>query len=320
MSELGPPPPGPPPPPPPPTPPSAGWGPPEGPQRDTGTGRTIPLHPLSLSELLDVSIRLYRGTIPQVLLAVVVVMGPLNLLTSLSQAGVDPLDPTSLPSTAGIVLALLSFVVSFFIAPLVNGAVTHLAARADDGFPESWQEAYRGALPRFPTLLLSTLLLFVLAVVGVAVLSLPFLAIGFTVNPLVAVVLAIPVILIAAVALVTVFYLVVPVVMLEEVAALEALKRSYELVRPRLLPVAGRVIVAGLLLGIVTAVASGVFSVLSVFTGPVGFVFAAIGGTLGSLISVPLGANIALVLYADQRMRQEGLDIQRLTERLPTGG
>lgn len=307
------------PPPPPPPPPGAGRGP-----GDPWGGRRagfIPLHPMSLGDILDTAFKLFRATAAAAAVTVAVMYGPLSLLTALPGATIeftDPADPFAGMSAAALALSGLALLVTTLVGPLVTAAVTIIAIERERGVSLSWQEAYRAAWGRFGTILLATLLLFLVMLAAIVAVVLPAVLIGMG-SPAAGVILGILALIPLLVAIVVLFYLIVPVILLEDVTATEAVRRSAALVRRRFWPILGTVIVAGILIGIIGAIVSLVFTTASVVAGPAAFVLQAIGSTVSSLVTVPLTANVALLIYLDARIRHEGLDIEILTAGLPRG-
>lgn len=336
----GPPPPPPPPggaPPPPPPPPGRGAASRPGPGDGRGPGwgrRIIPLHPLTVGDLLDGAFKLWRGTATQVSLAVLVVFGSLQFITALALRdvgrGID-LDPAATTITladvippATIIAIALTSLVTMLVTPLVNGAVTWIAARHDLGEDRRWDEGYQAAWTRFGSLLgaavLTLLLGMALTVVLGVVIGLPTVALFQVAGPLAVLVAVVGVLALAVpayLALAAIFYVVVPAIMVEGATAAEALQRSYRLIRPRLFRNIGVVVLAGLLIGLVSGVVGGAFGLLSFVAGPAGWVLEAIGNTLAQVVTVPIAANIALLLYVDARVRGEGFDIEMMAQGLP---
>lgn len=301
---------------PPPPPPSSDGGPAGG--GDLWGGERagiIPLHPMSLGDVLDTAFKLFRATAAAAALTVAIVYGPLSLLTSLPGATLsftDPTDPFAGMSGSALALAGFAMLVTTLVGPLVTAAVTVIAVQRERGGEMSWQDAYRVAVGRFGTILLATLLLFVATLAAVIVIALPAVAIGAAnvgVGVLVGLVLLLP----TLAAIIVLFYLIVPVILLEDVTATEAVRRSFALLRRRFWPTVGTVVVAGILIGIIGAVVSIAFSAVSVIAGPAAFLLQALGSTASSLVTVPLTANVALLIYLDARIRHEGLDIEVLT-------
>jgi len=111
---------------------------------------------------------------------------------------------------------------------------------------------------------------------------------------------------------------------LERASVTTALGRSRRLVKGNWWRVLGVLILTSLIVGAITVIVSIPFSVLGaggtvIFsgTGSTGtslsfFALAvgAIGGIIAGTISYPFAAAVSVLLYIDQRMRREGLDIE----------
>ena len=110
----------------------------------------------------------------------------------------------------------------------------------------------------------------------------------------------------------------VPALLLERGGPVQALRRSFRLVRGRWWPTAGALIVGYLLIAILGAIVQAVVLILpSVLAGgnTVAGAFAdVVGGTLGAAITTPYTAAVVTLLYFDLRVRKEGLDLQLIAE------
>lgn len=309
----------------PPPPPPPGASPPGGAALG-GRGRAgiIPLHPLSLGDVIDTAFKLFRATAVPVMLTVAIVYAPLSLIIALGSANMptgapgDPGDPAAamnpfaVMSTAEVVLVGVGYLATVVLGPLVTAAVTWIALQRENGVEVGWQEAYRLAWSRFGRLIGAILLLFLLTIAAIVAVAVPAFALGAInvgLGILVGVVLGIPTILVIAV----LYYYVIPVIVVEDAPAWAAIRRAAGLLRKRFWPVVGTIIVAGILIGIVGAVLSFGFGLLGFLAGPAAFVFEALGTTTSSMVTVPLAANVALLIYLDARIRHEGLDIEILT-------
>lgn len=274
----------------------------------------IPLHPMSLGDVLDTAFKLFRATAATAALTVAIVYGPLNLLLALPLLSPESMfqPGAEMPSGGQMALAGFGVLVSILVSPLVTGAVTWVAVRKEAGEDITWQEAYRAAGSRYLSLLGAVVLVFLLAVAAMIALAIPLVLLGLVLAPL-AVILGIVAIIPLMLVLAALFYVVVPVILLEGAGAWEGLKRSARLLRPRLWPTVGIVVVAGILIGIVGTVLSMAFSLVGLALGPASYLADAVGGTVASLVTVPVTANVALLVYLDARIRHEGFDIQVMT-------
>lgn len=107
-----------------------------------------------------------------------------------------------------------------------------------------------------------------------------------------------------------------PVVMLEPVGPIEAIRRSFELTRGFTMRNFGVVLVASLVVAAITVALSlpigmlaGIFTVFnSQITVLTGLVTVVSEGLIGA-IAAPFSAAITVLLYVDLRMRKEGLDV-----------
>lgn len=314
-----------PPPPPPPPPGSRGWGAGDGGgghRPGTGGAGVIPASPLSLGQIIDVAIKLFRATAAPAIVAVAVVYGPLQFIGALlpGPSGGPMFGPAAPPPSGGeMLLGGLTTLALLLVAPLVTGAVTWLAVAHDRGLPGSWQDAYRAAGTRYPRLLGTAVLVALIAFGAIVAVAIPSVLLALAVpalGVLLGVLAGIPVLLLVLL----IGYLVVPVVLFDDLKATAAVRRSVTLVRPRVFPGMATVLVAGLLIAIVGLVVSFGFEALAAFAGPAGFLFAAIGGTLASVITVPLTANVALLIYVDARLRQDPGSLDGMFAQLPRPG
>lgn len=283
-------------------------------------------------EILDASFKLFRLTFVQVLVLVVITLGlftVVQVFVQPPQPGIlsDPAqfdDPFTATTGARFVLSgILAIVTQLFVLPLVRGAATGIAVEADRGGDTSWQAGLRTARNLAGRLIGLSFLLLGLGIVVLLVLGLVvgvplFLLIQADVIPLAVVWGLVSLLLVLATFLVgtALVYLTVPILLVERVGPVAAIRRSVELVRPQLLRVVGLVVVTILLLGVIGGVL-GVVAVPMVFLGGrLAQVGTAIVSVLSYIITVPFEANIALLLYVDARVRAEGLDVAVLTAEL----
>lgn len=287
---------------------------------------------MRFGEILDASFKLFRLTFVQVTVLVVITLGLFTILQVFVQPPqpgllADPAqfdDPFS--ATDGVrflVSGLIAILTQLFVLPLVRGAATGIAVEADRGGDTSWQAGLRTARAlagrliglSFLLLGLGLLVLLVLAVVA----GLPiFLFVQADVVPLAVIwglgsLVLLVVVFLAGTALV---YLAVPILLVEDLRPLAAVRRSIELVRPQLLRVIGLVFVAALLMGVIGGVLGVLTVPLTFLGGRIAQVGTAIVSVLAYVITVPFEANIALLLYVDARVRAEGLDVAVLTAEL----
>jgi hypothetical protein len=265
------------------------------------------LRPLGIGEILDVAIKIYRARFKVLITAVAIVLAPVFALGAIVRisipAGDDLVDPTQPGATpefdfdqfwAFLAGTLLIAVLAFIASQLATGACFKAVSGAYLDEEPDWRESIRFARGHLGSLLWLSVLLIVL-------LPLAFLAC-----------------VIPSIYFYVAWTVAAPVLLLEEVRGLKALKRSRELVKGRWWPVLAVVLLVGLIQGVVQGVLLGIFTGLVSITG--NEVATAlgdfIGQTLSSALTTPLSAAVLTVLYFDLRVRKEGFDLELLARRL----
>ncbi|MEV8045075.1 MULTISPECIES: DUF7544 domain-containing protein [Streptomyces] len=315
-----------------------GWG---GPPPAAKPG-VIPLRPLSIGEILDGAIstmRAYWRTVLGISLTVAVLTELCALLlqgvllkdttSTLSDPDVTPAEALrSLGSiTAG---ALLVGVVSVVGTIVATALLTTVTSRAVLGKPisvgEAWRES-RGQLLK----LLGLLMLLALITSGVLVAgALPGLVVGlvagFDAPAVVLLVLGILAAVVVVIWLTVRFSLASPALMLERQGVWKSLSRSAKLVQGSWWRVLGVQFLAGLIANMVSWIAVIPFTVIAfavngekmtalMGTGaqPAGWSFlliTGIGSVIGATLTMPVKAGVTVLLYIDQRIRREALDLE----------
>ncbi|WP_199433895.1 hypothetical protein [Qaidamihabitans albus] len=282
-----------------------------GPGSPLGHGKpgVIPLRPLSLGEILDGAITTMRrhagvvfgaSAVVALLSAVLYLIADLSVLDSLNQAVTidenappeEQLDQTftalqdSLASSG--VAALITVLTQTFLA----GFLTVVAGKAVLGQSISAGEAWTELKPRLLPLFGLTLVVTLAVMVGLFLCILP----GIWVYVLLA--------------------LATPALLLERGRVGGALRRSRELVRGAWWRVFGVLILAtiiAIVISLVIQIPFGAFGgTFSMDTGmSVGdLLIVRIGEAIAQTITVPFVALVTALLYIDQRMRKEGLDLE----------
>ncbi|WHM32635.1 glycerophosphoryl diester phosphodiesterase membrane domain-containing protein [Streptomyces sp. BPPL-273] len=314
-----------------------GWG---GPPPAAKPG-VIPLRPLGVGEILDGAVstmRTYWRTVLGISLTVAVFTEIIVVLLQglvLDNSGTEALnDPDASLSELGDALTETSinsgavFLISLIGTVLATALLTTVTSRAVLGRPVTAGEAWRDARPQVLKLfgLIVLLLLIVAGIVlagmapgllvtatagggaGVALTVLGFLAAG-----------------VVAVWLMVRFSLASPALMLEKQGIKKALGRSVKLVRGSWWRVFGIQLLATIIANVVASIIVIPFAFLAAAvggdgvsgflegTGDVGWTFlvvSGIGSVIGSMITFPITAGVAVLLYIDQRIRREALDLE----------
>ncbi len=276
-----------------------------------GDARTgpLPLHPMGVGDVLDGAFKLLKANFRTILLVVAAILVPIQLVSAFAvrdQVSVGFLnlinDPTLLEGedpTFGMGNAVVSIVtglLSLLTGPLIAGAVSRVVAASYLGEQIGPAEALKRTFRRIFPLLAASFLVFVVEAVGIVLCIVPGLL---------------------AFALYTA---VTPAIMIEEIGPIHAMRRSWRLLRPRMWGVLGIALLARLIAGVLGNLLGGVPSVAATLLGgSFAWLFVGIGSILSSLVSAPIVAIVATLLYFDGRIRNEGLDLQMMARDLERG-
>jgi hypothetical protein len=261
------------------------------------------MHPMSVNDVLDGAFKLFRANAATILLIVGAIVVPLQLVSAflvrhqVSTGVLNVLrDPTLAESTNNSVNFTrtgATGIVSVVAAAFIAAAVARVVAASYLGQVMGPGEALRIAVRRFPSLIVAWVLVHVLEVIGFAFCVVP----GFL--------------------LMAMFLVTAPAIAIEELGPIAGMQRSWRLVRPRLWGVLGIGLLAGLLAGILGNLLGGIPSVVgTLFGGSFAWLLVALGGVLSELVSAPIVAIVATLLYFDARIRHEGLDLQLMARDL----
>ncbi len=283
-----------------------------------------PLQPLSMGQILDRGIRLYRQHFLTFVGIVALAQIPATLITIMASIispvpefispGASPseLFSSTIMQSLGVssgLLALGVIVLSIILSVLSMAALTRAAADSYLTRPSGIVPAYQ-AISRFTATLLGTYCLGILLTIGLTIwLLIPL--VGWFTGPGMLLFLAI-----------VVFPFMIPVIVVERQPAVQAVQRAWNLARQRfwwligfmlLLGLFGQVVVTvpALLAGsLIQVTLAGNLDALSLR------IVQQIVGLLLSLIYQPLQLTCVMLLYFDVRVRTEGLDLALQTTAL----
>ncbi|WP_327683655.1 DUF7544 domain-containing protein [Streptomyces sp. NBC_00467] len=315
-------------------PPRGAWGPP--PAAKPGV---IPLRPLGVGEILDGAVSTLRAhwrTVLGITITVSVISQICNILVERYLLPTPPeVDPDADPSEAlrqsvdSLQASLVAMGPSILIALVgtlfTTALLTMVISRSVLGRPVSLSEAWQEARPRLPQLLGLTLLLPLMSAGIMAVALVPGLLIGGGAGVALAVLgglVAGPVILWLMVR----FALASPALMLERQGVIQSLRRSAKLVQGAWWRTFGIIALTLLLTLLVSMIIAVPFSVIALAVDGTGFgdlfsgttpefgwaflIITGIGSVIASSITYPISAGVTVLLYIDQRIRREALDIE----------
>jgi hypothetical protein len=303
----------------------------------------IPLRPLGVGEILDGSISAIRRD-PKVMLgvsALVVIVS--TLLQSsitwllLRDSGAVLTQPTGTVTDdqvfdllgGSIVTFAISITITVLAQVILTGILTFSVSKAVLGERPRAAEAWQATRRRLPALLGLTLLVLVIVVAVVALPVLPgivALLLGADLAGVLLLVVGVPLAAVLALATAVLTWFAAPVVMLERQPVVRALRRSARLVRANFWRVLGLWLLLQLLVAVLGGILGGplVLVASGVFENPFGWqslALQAVGTILANTVTLPFAAAVAVLVYVDQRMRREALDLElaRAAGLVPTG-
>lgn len=317
-----------------------GWG---GPPTTTVKPGVVPLRPLGVGEILDGAVstlRTHWRTVLGVTLAVAVlteiatVLVRRFLLDNSSSAAVNDPDATLDELTAASGESLFNnsmiFVLTLIGIVTATALLATVTSRAVLGTPVTAVEAWHDFRPRIPRLAGLLLLLLLITVLVVTVGAAPGLVMASETGGEGAMALTVLGILGAGIVILWLmvrYSLAVPALMLEKQGVLKALRRSTKLVRGSWWRVLGIQTLALIIANLVALIIVIPFTLIAAaFAGDslTGFVDSPGGNTswtfliitgigavvISAVIIYPITAGVTVLLYIDQRIRREALDLE----------
>lgn len=276
---------------------------------------------MRVGETLDAAINLYRLHWKTLMALVAFVIVPFVFLQSILSTlfvggdvlGTNPFglgEPPSNARIAGFAGVTIAFAALNFllIQPFLTAAMVRAVATSYLGGIPAVADAYAFALRRIGSIIW-VLVLVVLAIGAVFVAAGGFIALFAVIG---AAPLAIPVIIAALVlaAMMYVRWLFGPsVLVIESRRGTAALRRSWQLSSRAFWKIVGTTILAGILTALVGGIFAIVPTLLSVPLGSAGWVLRAAGSAVGSVVTTPFATMVTVLLYFDQRIRKEGMDL-----------
>ncbi|MFK8846996.1 hypothetical protein [Streptomyces sp. Ac-502] len=303
----------------------------------------IPLRPLGVGEILDGAVSTMRAhwrTVLGISLVVAVITQTANTLVNgflfrnaqdlsalennpdatLSEA-LDAVGSTLAGGAITSVIGLLStIVVTAMLTIVVSRAVLGRSVTAG----EAWRDA-RGRLPRLLGLLL-LLPLMVSAVILVGMVP------GIVVSAVGQPAAGLPLLVLGGVGAVVVsiwlwvrFSLAAPALMLEKQGVIASMRRSAKLVRGAWWRILGIQLLTHLLIAVVQMIVQVPATIVAVLLGGESFtawtegngdtgwtflIVLAVGTVITSAVTYPVSAGVTSLLYMDQRIRREALDLE----------
>lgn len=292
----------------------------------------IPLRPLGLGEILDGAVATMRShwrSVLPITLVIATVVQVLSLLAqkyALGDLAVSPETGADIDEVLNdVAVALAALVGVGFIAALggivATGMLTMVYSRAVLGTTSTVSAAWREARPQLLRLTGLTLLVGLGAVLLLAVLVLPGVLADNPALALLGLFAWFPLI----VWLWIKFSLAWPALMLEKSTVFKALGRSSKLVQGTWWRIFGITLLTNIITGIVSAIIVWPLTIvgMAAFGGGLSgiedgtastawgaLILSGIGAIIAQTIVMPIQAGVTVLLYVDQRIRREGLDLE----------
>jgi hypothetical protein len=300
----------------------------------------LPLHPMTLPDILDGAFKLLRANARTVFTITAVFVVPIQVLSAFLQrdlfGGQSITDFVSDPSTTNgsassgtdAVATLVAVAATVLVLPFVAGAVSRVVAASYLGETVEAGAALRSAGRRWWSLVVSWVLVHLfegLVWIAVVVLAVALAVGGAEGWP---VLIGIGLLALAGIpwAVVAMAWCVAvaPAIVVEDLGAFAGLRRSIRLLRPRTWSTVAVALVGGFLATILGQVLGVVPQTIGLAIGGDrgGWVLLAVGGVLTSIVTTPLVAIIATLVYFDGRIRHEGFDLEVMAAEMArtTGG
>ena len=244
--------------------------------------------PMGIGEILSTAFQLYRRHWRTLLAIAAVVVVPLTLLQYLLGNVVRTQGEVTrngvvveTASWAAVTASLLAVLVGVLMYLVLTGAITRAVAAEVVGEDPSVEQSYRFGFVRLGSVLLVSVLVGLATIGGLILLVIPGIYIGVR--------LAVS----------------IEALVVEGRRGTQAMGRSWGLVGGHWWHAFGTLLVAALLIGIVNAVITTPFSATS-------WLVQAVAAAVATVVTLPYGVLVGVLLYLELRARKERLSIETL--------
>jgi len=299
----------------------------------------VPLRPLALGDILDgavTTMRRYWQTVLAISVTVAVVVQIAEILTQRYLVPPPPaVNPDASPAEAlsqsldslksSLIDSGPAYALMIAAGLFSSALLTVVISRGVLGRPVTLGDAWREARPRLLQLLGLTLIVLLTGAALMFVGLLPGLLLGGAAGDTLAFVGG-TCAFVAVVWLTVSFSLASPALMLERQGVIKALKRSVKLVRGAWWRIFGISLLTQLMIFLFTMLVALPFIFLAMAASGGGLsgmmngtvpetswsflIITGIGGVVTGALTYPLSAGVAVLLYIDQRIRREALDLE----------
>ena len=251
-------------------------------------GEMAALPPRGIGELLSAALQLYRRHWRTLMAIAAVVVVPLTLLQYgighwVRSHGQQLHDQAEVSTSfwAAASASLLAALVGLLLYQVLTGAITRTIATEVAGQDLGVEQSYRFGFARLGPILVVTILVGLATLLGLIVFIIPGIYIGVR--------LAVS----------------IQALVVEGKRGTEAMRRSWDLVGGHWWHAAFTLLVAALITGVVNAVITAPFSADAWF-------IQGVAAAVATIVTLPFGALVGVLLYVDLRARKERLDLDTL--------
>jgi hypothetical protein len=247
----------------------------------------LPRRPMGIGEILSTAFQLYRRHWRTLLAIAAVVVVPLTLLQYLFGDLVRTQGETTRNGVVETarwsvgIAGLLAALAGILMYLVLTGAITRAVAAEVAGEDPSVEQSYRFGFHRLGSVLLVSVLVGLATVGGLILLVIPGIYIGVR------------------------LCVSIEALVVEGRRGTQAMGRSWELVGGHWWHAFGTLLVAALLTGIVNAVITAPFGATNWFAQ-------AVAAAVATVITLPYGVLVGVLLYLDLRARKERLSLETL--------
>jgi hypothetical protein len=271
---------------------SGGLGaPPPPPPLSAGGGGGIPQR--GLGDILSAAFDVYKANASNLITIVAIVVVPLSFIShfftgvvfkptteTVTIAGQTITSTTTRSFGTFVLASLIAAAIAVIISAALQAALVRGAALATVGDPVDVEASYQYGFRRFGSVFWISLLVGLIVAVGFLLLIIP------------------------GVIFLTMLAVAIPALIVENQRGTEALGRSWRLVKGHFWHVLGTIVVAAIITGVISAILGAL--------GGSNWFLQWIFGSIGTIVTAPYSALIAILLYVDLRARTEGLTGDRL--------
>ena len=271
-----------------------------------GSSRTgpLPMYPMAVGDILDAIFRLLRANAKALAPVLLLIAFPFEAIAaynsrngpSLTQTFSNLGNPANEPtvSQSERVVSYLVVLAIALMTPVVAGFVCRTVATSYLGEQLASGQVVRTSARAVLALIVSSFLVHICELLGGVLCILPGLA------------------------FMALFVATAPAIVIEGLGPVAGMRRSWRLVRQRFWPVLGTAVLGGLMVAIMAGIIAAVPEqiVAAIAGSHAGAVADAILGTCTQAFSWSVAATLATLIYFNQRIRFEGLDLQVMAARL----